>query len=137
MTRLLLVTLFTGPINEMPPALNATGWAVGEDDTVVVGCCTCVVDDVVTVEPVVDCPVLVPVPAHAEISNIITSAAVPTSIPWKRGSEIFCIILSVHFKLVLGSNLSHTRHDMNCTNLSSRPYLYTIIHLFFGIRYAP
>ena len=105
--RLLLVILFTGPMNEMPPALNATGWAVGEDDWVVVGCCTCVVDvvGVLVVELVVDCPVLVPVPAHAETINIITIAAVPTNIPWKRVNEIFRIVLSVRFKFVLGSNL--------------------------------
>ena len=29
MTRLLLVLLFTGPMKEIPPALNATGGAVG------------------------------------------------------------------------------------------------------------
>ena len=94
-------------MNEMPPALNATGWAVGEDDWVVVGCCTCVVDvvGVLVVELVVDCPVLVPVPAHAETINIITIAAVPTNIPWKRVNEIFRIVLSVRFKFVLGSNL--------------------------------
>ena len=93
----------------MPPALNATGWAVGEDDWVVVGCCTCVVDDVVgvvVVGLVVDCPVLVPVPAHAETNNNITIAAVPTNIPWKGVNEIFRIVLSVRFKFVLGSNLS-------------------------------
>src|SRR5207344_2438949 len=99
MTRLLLVILFTGPINEMPPALNATGWAVGEDDWVVDGCCTCVVDVVwgFVVEFVVDCPVLVPVPAQAETNNIIAIAALPTSIPWKRLIEIFRIVLSVCF----------------------------------------
>jgi len=108
MTRLLLVILFTGPMNEMPPALNGTGWAVGEDDWVVVGCCTCVVDvvGVLVVGLVVDCPVLVPVPAHAETINIITIAVVPTNIPWKRVNEIFRIVLSVRFKFVLGSNLS-------------------------------
>jgi hypothetical protein len=109
MTRLLLVILFTGPINEMPPALNATGWAVGEDDWVVVGCCTGVVDVVVVfVEGfVVDCPVLVPVPAQAETNNIIAIAALPTSTTWKRVNEIFRIILSVCFKLILSSNLPH------------------------------
>src|SRR5689334_12709356 len=92
----------------MPPALNATGWAVGEDDWVLVGCCTCVVVVVVglfVVELVVDCPVLVPVPAQAETNNIIARAAVPTTIPWKRVIEIFRIVLSVHFKLILGSKL--------------------------------
>ena len=91
----------------MPPALNATDCTVGEDDWVV-GCCTCVVDvvEVFVVELVVDCPVLVPVPAQAETNNIITIAAVPTSIPWKRVNEIFCIVLPVRFKLFVGSKFS-------------------------------
>jgi len=104
-TRLRLVMLFTGPMNEMPPALNATGGAVGEGGRVAVGG-TCVVGAVVGVVPVVVCPVLAPVPAHAEINNIITRTAIPTSKPWKRGNEIFCIVFSVHFKWVLDSNLS-------------------------------
>src|SRR5437762_11636458 len=103
--RLLLVILFTGPMNEMPPALNATGWAVGEDDWVVVGCCTCVVDvvGVLVVELVVDCRVLVAVQAHAETNKIITIAAVCKSIPWTRMREFLGIVVSCCYILVCGS----------------------------------
>jgi hypothetical protein len=80
------VILFTGPMKEMPPALNATGgvvgvdWRVGVDDT-------CVADVVVGVVPVVlvvlvvDCPLLTLVPAHAVSIIIRTRTALHTNIP--------------------------------------------------------
>jgi hypothetical protein len=80
----------------------------------VVGCCcTCVavVVGLFVVELVVDCPVLVPVPAQAETNNMTAIAAVPTSRPWKRVDVIFRIVLSVLFNVILISNL--LRDDMN------------------------
>jgi hypothetical protein len=84
-TRLLLVILFTGPINEMPPALNATGWVVGDDWGVAIGVTWVVEVDVVvvTVDPVVGCPLFVPVPAHAVSKNTRATTAVHTNKPWK------------------------------------------------------
>ena len=73
MTRLLLVMLFTGPMNEMPPALKATGEGVRVGACVAVGG-TCVADVVVAVGAGGGCPVVVLVPAHAVIRNIIRTA---------------------------------------------------------------
>jgi hypothetical protein len=82
MTILLLVMLFTGPMKEMPPALNATGVVAG--DCVGVAS-TGVADDVATVVPVTPvvpvvpgegCPLLPPTPEHAVINNIITRTTV-------------------------------------------------------------
>src|SRR6266699_2029303 len=67
MTRLLLVMLFTGPMNEMPPALNASGEGVAAGGT-------CNAGVVVAVVPGGDCTV----PAHA-VSNIITRTTLHTS----------------------------------------------------------
>jgi hypothetical protein len=80
MTRLLLVTLFTGPMNEMPPALNGTGAAVMAGDGVAVGG-TCVADVVVAVIFVVGCPVPPLTPAHAAVKIVIKRTTVHTSIP--------------------------------------------------------
>ena len=80
MTSLLLVMLFTEPMNEIPPALNATGVEVGADVCVAAGG-TCVADVVVVVVPVVGCPVLPPVPAQAVIKSIKTRTTAHTSIP--------------------------------------------------------
>ena len=83
MTRLLLVTLFTGPMNEMPPGLNATVEGV----EVAVGACvgaavgTCVGEVVVEVLPVAGCEVLLPVPEQAVIKINIARTAVHTNMP--------------------------------------------------------
>src|SRR5207237_1414402 len=72
-TRLLLLMLLTGPINEMPPALNATdgGCVVGVAAAacVAVGVtCVCVVVEAVGVVPVL--PVVVPA---TEEQSVISS----------------------------------------------------------------
>ena len=77
MTRLLLVMLFTGPINEMPPARNATGVVALEAGGWVAVGGTCLVDGVVVA-------VTAGVPpefAHAVIKIIITRTMLHTSIP--------------------------------------------------------
>jgi len=100
MTRLVLVTLFAGPMKEIPPGLNATGLGVGVDGVVAVGV-TCVAegvvaDDVVGVVPVVDCDGLVEMPVHAVSNTIMASKVVQPSSPWKRRNGLFCIVLSMN-----------------------------------------
>jgi hypothetical protein len=102
MTRLLLVMLFTGPMNEMPPGLNATVEGVEAGGWVAVGG-TCVADVVVAdvvvaVLPVAGCGVLMLVPEQAVIKSNIARTTVHTNIPWKRWNGIVCIILSIHLK---------------------------------------
>jgi len=86
MTRLVLVTLFTGPMNEMPPGLNGTAVAVGPAGCVAVGDRLEEVVVAVAVVPVVpvvgvDCVVVLPTPEHAVSKIIVTRTAAPTSIP--------------------------------------------------------
>ena len=82
-TRLLLVMLFTGPMNEMPPALKATGAIVGVGGTGV----AVAVDGIgvamagVAVAPVVDCPTLLPAVAHPATNNIILRTMVDKTMP--------------------------------------------------------
>jgi len=83
MTRLVLVMLFAGPMNEMPPGLNGTAVAVGPAGCVAVGDGLEEVVVAVAVVPVVgvDCVVVLPTPEHAVSKIIVTRTAAPTSIP--------------------------------------------------------
>lgn len=95
MTRRLLVILFTGPMKEMPPALNATGAAVGAGGCVAVGG-TCVAVLVVAVVLVVGCPGLLATPEHPAIKIMRPRTTVHTSIPRKRGNGMVDIVFSLH-----------------------------------------
>jgi len=83
MISLLLVILFTGPMNEMPPGLNATveGVEVEVGGCVGVAVGTSVGELVVAVLPAAGCEVLLPVPAHAVIKNNIARTTVHANIP--------------------------------------------------------
>jgi len=84
MTRLLLVMLFTGPMNEMPPGINATvevGGCVGATVGTSVGELVVAVLPVAAVLPAAGCEVLPPVPAHAVIKINIARTAVHANIP--------------------------------------------------------
>ena len=86
MERLVPLMVLTGPMNEMPPGLKATGAAAGVAAGVGVDN-ACVADGVVVAAPVVGCAVLLLVlvvevlaaPEHAVIKIIIARVAVHTS----------------------------------------------------------
>jgi len=109
MTRLLLVMLFTGPMKEIPPGLNATVEGV---EVVVGGCvvavgATCVAGAVVGVVPDEGCVVLLVVPPQAESNTIITSTTIQPSRTGKRRNGMFRIVLSVASQMIFEADIFH------------------------------